>query len=81
MSELTIDHIVDAVRDAKSFNNFRQYIMHTLGETTPTDEAIHVRNLRVAALIRSKEKFARQWVFRPEKHKASFIEDEFEEFR
>lgn len=78
MADITVQQIQDAIEASKSFNQFRQDIMHKLDIITDTDKAIHARNLVRAQKIREG---AKTYQFHPKIHKASFIEDEFEEFR
>lgn len=72
------DYIIAAVEASKSFNEFRQHIMHIQNKVTDTDKAIHARNLVRAKKIREGSK---TYQFHPNVHKASFLEDEFKEFR
>lgn len=77
---LLLTDIADATLISNSFNQFKQNLSHVLGITTATDQATHIRNLHRADKIRDKTVW-KKYTFNPKKHKASFIEDEFEEFR
>lgn len=58
MGNLTIPVIQDAVKDSSSWNEFRQHIMHALGEETDTDRAIEARTeSRKSALEKQLAKF------------------------
>jgi hypothetical protein len=75
---MKVDDILQAIEDSDDFNGFRQRIMHALDKATATDYAIHEHNLDLVKRIKSEK---HKDVFDPRRHKASFIGDEFAEFR
>ena len=72
--------VQEALEENEDFHKFRQDLMHRLDIVTSMDKAIHARNLDRAMRIRDQEKYKR-YKFNPRRHKPSFIEDEFAEFR
>ena len=78
---LTLSKILAAIEDCESYHKFHERLLHELGQITKTDEAQHKRNLYRASLMRPDNKGKCKLKYQPHKFCASYIEDEFEEFR
>jgi TFIIF-interacting CTD phosphatase-like protein len=76
--KLTVADIQEAIVEFDDYHKFHEHLCHKLGITTKTDIAIHKRNLARVQMIKDPKK---NYTFNPMVHKASYIEDEYAEFR
>ena len=81
MAEITLAALLKLIDECDTFHQLHEEIAHKQGKITKTDEARHQQNLYRAQQMRPNAKNQSRMPYIPNKFKASWIEDEFADFR